>query len=144
MNTPYEFIATNSAQQSIPDNTVTGLGLDTIAAGGINIGNLTVITGQLILPFAGFYLINFSVGVTAAAAGIYNLFGTINVSTDEYGNDGVNAVSTQRVDMVSVIAKRFSAGDILKLNVKQVTGGAISIGNDTTNRAKLSVIKISD
>lgn len=142
-NTPFEIAAISSVQQSVADNTVTGLALDTITYSK-NAGTITSIAGQIIVPFSGFYELYFSIGVTAAAAGVYNAYLTINSGTEEYGNDGVNAASTQRIDMVCVVPKRFAAGDILKLNLLQVTGGAINMGNAANNRAKLSIIKISD
>src|SRR5690606_34429157 len=106
---PYEVSATNSAQQSIPNNTVTGVLFDTILPGLTNAGGLTSISGQLKLPFSGFYIVQFSIGVTSSAAGPYNLYATINDGEEEYGNDGDNAASSARVDLCSILCRRFSA-----------------------------------
>lgn len=123
---------------------MTGLLFNTIAAGGINIGDLTTVNGQLILPFSGFYAITFSTSVIAAAAGTYQLYGSLNAETVQYGSASCVAASTQRVDLLVTINRRFTAGDVVHFNALQVTGGAINIGSTADTRSRLTVIKLSD
>lgn len=142
-NTPYVLIATNSTSQAITDNSATDLVCDTLDSNSINVGTRSS-TSSILIPVKGLYLVTATMGISTTAAGPYRLFAFRNSELPAYGENGLKAVASQKIDISISTQIYFQAGDTLHIQVYQNTTGTVSIGDTTENRSKICVTKLSD
>lgn len=132
--------AYNSANISIPDNTETGITLDTEVFDPFGMHSTTVNPGRVTAPTPGWYALATNVGFASNAAGVrtvrlYKNGVTMLASTTANPVTGMTHQST--LSTVVYLA----ADDYVEVRVVQTSGGALDIVSTAPRTPALSVVR---
>ena len=114
----------NSANISIPNNTLTALTFDSERVDTDTMHSTVTNTGRITMTTAGWYDVGASIQWPAAAAGARAVYLRVN---------GTNYIAATRldnaaqVDMEVSTSWQFAAGDYIEVIVFQVSGGALNV-----------------
>lgn len=137
--TPYSLMLANSGSQSIPDSTITNLAFNTIAEGSVNAGTLASDT-DLLIAIPGLYLVTANAQFSSADGGTFVMQLVKQGGDDVFAQD-YKVANGDPIPLSASAPIFFNAGDVLQVQVKQTSGGALSIGQEGF-LTKVSIIQI--